>query len=418
MKEDLSLYGNELNYATCSQYPMPVAMQSLVYQDEFKILHPVCVTMIFSRNCSGADDVPPGAWKSAGLSGMDSGKSGDPDMYLPRFLVAMFETGHYPAKAGIRKQSSLDALQSSTAQQQLDLCSVHTSIPALLTASTIWLLFIVDAIISVAVIIPQTFFFLDIPARQKPGYVFNEADVELARDRNPKERRVNQGAFTNAQCVSLNFQDLRGPEFSLVPSKYWHFPGQKMVAGSRDMASLVDLCNSEAGLRIDNYTTPIQATVVVLILFMTWRSDTWLKGRRWPMLILGSVVNGAVCVILGATPIWKSGYESLRISGLEGLSEYFCGNYTIAAGLLYLMALTALGLAYLQHQKGNRLSGDGKEDSSENEPISRSVDGNGLGKVAVDVGLRGERTLNSRDGGRDDRTSVTDSVGPVSARVR
>ncbi|KAF8866679.1 hypothetical protein BDZ45DRAFT_667372 [Acephala macrosclerotiorum] len=61
-----------------------------------------------------------------------------------------------------------------------------------------WLL-VMDAIIAIAVIIPQMFFFPDVPARQKSDYVLNEADIELARDRNPKEGRVKQGAFMKAQ---------------------------------------------------------------------------------------------------------------------------------------------------------------------------------------------------------------------------
>ena len=32
--------------------------------------------------------------------------------------------------------------------------------------------------------------------------------------------------------------------------------------------------------------------------------DTWLKGRRWPMLVLGGVISGTVCILLGATPIF------------------------------------------------------------------------------------------------------------------
>lgn len=36
-------------------------------------------------------------------------------------------------------------------------------------------LFIIDGIISVGIIIPQVFLFPDVPARQKPGFVFSEA---------------------------------------------------------------------------------------------------------------------------------------------------------------------------------------------------------------------------------------------------
>jgi MFS transporter, ACS family, pantothenate transporter len=60
-------------------------------------------------------------------------------------------------------------------------------------------LFIIDGIISIGIIIPQAFLYPDVPARQKPGYLFSESELELARDRNPKEGRVRQGRFTLAQ---------------------------------------------------------------------------------------------------------------------------------------------------------------------------------------------------------------------------
>lgn len=49
------------------------------------------------------------------------------------------------------------------------------------------------------VIVPQIFFYPDVPARQKPDRIFTEREIELARDRNPKEGRVRQGAFTLRQ---------------------------------------------------------------------------------------------------------------------------------------------------------------------------------------------------------------------------
>ena len=55
------------------------------------------------------------------------------------------------------------------------------------------------------------------------------------------------------------------------------------------------------------------------------------------------------------------------------------GNFT-AAGLLYLLTLTAIGLGYLQHKKGNSLAGVDKDESLSDEPSLTSLDGSGLGK--------------------------------------
>lgn len=71
-------------------------------------------------------------------------------------------------------------------------------------------------VISLGIIIPQFLFYPDVPARQRPDLVFTERvcrplrtknsqitdsckEIELARNRNPKEGRVKQGAFTLAQ---------------------------------------------------------------------------------------------------------------------------------------------------------------------------------------------------------------------------
>ncbi|KAF8866680.1 hypothetical protein BDZ45DRAFT_168442 [Acephala macrosclerotiorum] len=89
------------------------------------------------------------------------------------------------------------------------------------------------------------------------------------------------------------------------------------------MASLVDLCSKlvrsfkpyyeprELKFFTDNYTTPIQATVVVVTLLMAWSSNTWLKGRRLPMLVLGGIMRGTVCIVLGAMLVFSE-YKAFK----------------------------------------------------------------------------------------------------------
>lgn len=55
---------------------------------------------------------------------------------------------------------------------------------------------------------------------------------------------------------------------------------------------------------LDNYVTPIQAVTVVATLFMAWISDSWLRGRRWPMLVLGSSLTAIVDIMLASTPVF------------------------------------------------------------------------------------------------------------------
>jgi len=166
-------------------------------------------------------------------------------------------------------------------------------------------LFIIDGVISVGIIIPQLIVVPDVPSRLKPNWMFSERDIELARDRQPKEGRVKQGKFTRVQmkrwfttpeiwilwliavCNNIGYQ----PSNSM---SYWFKAWNTTKPGSYTVP------------QINNYITPMYAITIAITLSMAWSSDTILKGRRWPMLILGASVNFVVCVLLAATPVFPS----------------------------------------------------------------------------------------------------------------
>lgn len=56
----------------------------------------------------------------------------------------------------------------------------------------------------------------------------------------------------------------------------------------------------------DNYTTPIQAVVVILTLLMARSSDTFLQGHRWPVLVFASTSAAIVFLSLGSTPVFPT----------------------------------------------------------------------------------------------------------------
>lgn len=56
--------------------------------------------------------------------------------------------------------------------------------------------------------------------------------------------------------------------------------------------------------QINDYTTPLYAIIIIITLSMAWISDTFLKARRWPMLVLGCSINFVVCILLAATPVF------------------------------------------------------------------------------------------------------------------
>ncbi|KAK7754733.1 hypothetical protein SLS62_003291 [Diatrype stigma] len=157
--------------------------------------------------------------------------------------------------------------------------------------------------------------------------------------------------------------------------------------------------------QINNYVTPIQAVTVVATVFMAWASDSWLRGCRWPMLVLGSSVTAIVDITLASTVVFPearagrwvlyyltgfcqasnsmfwawtqdtlSGDPATRAFASAGLNVWaslaqaviplalfqtvdqpavVAGNYG-SFGFSILHASTALSLAYLQHRRGRR----------------------------------------------------------------
>ncbi|KAI8254389.1 Pantothenate transporter liz1 [Colletotrichum sp. SAR11_239] len=254
-------------------------------------------------------------------------------MYVMRFLLGLFETSYLQAAA----YTGLNGVHGLSGWR--------------------WL-FIIDTVISVGIIIPQFFFYPDVPARQQPSIVFSEAEIELARDRNPKEGRVKQGAFTWAQakrCITT-------PDIFLL----W----------------LISVCNSVAHMPSDSMAFWFKAwnTIKPGSYTVPQISDTWLKGRRWPMLVVGGVVTGIVCILLAATPVfpqnkafrwflyyntnwafaantmfWSWTQDTLPLFAFKTVDQpaVIGGNWG-AAGMAFLYAIAALTLAYVQYKRENK----------------------------------------------------------------
>jgi MFS transporter, ACS family, pantothenate transporter len=106
-------------------------------------------------------------------------------MYVLRFILGLFETGHYSAivylcggwyqktelarrLAIINCATAIGPMFSSYLQ-----AAAYTGLNGVHGMAGWQWLFIIDGVISIGVIIPQMFFFPDVPARQKPDLVFS-----------------------------------------------------------------------------------------------------------------------------------------------------------------------------------------------------------------------------------------------------
>ncbi|CAK7224452.1 hypothetical protein SEUCBS140593_005574 [Sporothrix eucalyptigena] len=301
MEEDLSLYGNQLNYAnTCYSVANIIALwPSNLLLSRMNPKHFIPLIEL--------------GWTISTFG--QAAMKNSTQMYVLRTLVGLFEAGHFSAlvylcgawyqKNELSKRiaiidcaTAIGPMFSSYLQ-----AAAYTGLNGVHGLAGWRWLFIIDGVISIGIIIPQAIFYPDVPARQKPDYMFSEGELELARDRNPKEGRVKQGRFTLTQVKrwllsidiwllwAISFGNSIGnqPTSSMA---FWFKAWNKIKPGSYTVA------------QINNYPTPIQAITVVITLAMAWISDYPLKGSRWQMLVVGGVVNAVVCILLATTPVY------------------------------------------------------------------------------------------------------------------
>ncbi|KAJ4998472.1 Pantothenate transporter liz1 [Colletotrichum sp. SAR 10_66] len=339
MKEEMSLYGNELNYANTAY-----SVANIIG------LWPVSIALTRSTPRYFIPLMETG-WTICTLG--QAFMRTPLQMYVMRFLLGLFETSYLQAAA----YTGLNGVHGLSGWR--------------------WL-FIIDTVISIGIIIPQFFFYPDVPARQQPSIVFSEAEIELARDRNPKEGRVKQGAFTWAQakrCVTT-------PDIFLL----W----------------LISVCNSVAHMPSDSMALWFKAwnTIKPGSYTVPQISDTWLKGRRWPMLVVGGVVTGIVCILLATTPVfpqnkafrwflyyntnwafaantmfWSWTQDTLPLFAFKTVDQpaVIGGNWG-AAGMAFLYAIAALTLAHIQYKQENkRLEAEVETSSTEHGGYSADI---------------------------------------------
>ncbi|KAL4787133.1 major facilitator superfamily domain-containing protein [Aspergillus varians] len=421
MKEDMELYGNEMNYADTAY-----AVANIIS------LWP-CILLLTRTNPRWYIPALEIGWTV--ITFCQSAMTKPIHMYVLRAILGVFETGHFASvmylcgawykkdemarrMAIINMTTAIGPMFSSYLQSAAydGLNGVHGR------AGWRWL-FIIDGVISLGVILPQFLLMPDVPARQKPDRLFTAKEIEMARDRNPKEGRVKQGAFTLQQVKrwfltidiwllwTISFCNLVCQKPSLSMS-YWLKAWNTIKPGSYTVA------------QINNYVTPIQAITVALALPMAWASDTILGGRRWPILVIGSSSAAVVFLTLGSTPVFPEnragrwtlyyltgfcqassamfwawtqdtliGDPATRAFAGAGLNVWayvadatiplglfktvdqpgvVVGNYG-AAGFALLHSLSALTLAYLQHRRRKQSPGETLEESEENQVLEGEV---------------------------------------------
>lgn len=282
MKEELSLYGNELNYA------------KLLYGVGYcigQIPTNVLISRVKPHILLSSIEVLWGIVTFASASFQRENH-----MYAARFFVGLFESATYPSlmylicscyrKNELAKRSAV--LHIST--QLGPMFSGYLQSAAYTRLSGVhgmagwrWL-YIIDGIITVPLGILTYFFLPDFPRNQKANWVFNEDEVRLAKKRLPQEAKITKVKFTTHNIINW---------FST-----WHiyffvifFTISGIGADATDGFSLwFKSYNTNDHTeftvpQINNYPTGLNGVSIISDFVACYISDNLLGGLRYPFYV-------------------------------------------------------------------------------------------------------------------------------------
>ncbi|KAJ5811312.1 hypothetical protein N7474_007613 [Penicillium riverlandense] len=301
MKEDLGMYGNELNYMqTCWTVGYVIG----------EVPSNLLLTRVRPRYWIPAAEL---LWTVLTFSMSRCNTS--TQFYVLRFFVGLAESTFYP---GMQYIIGSWYRKDELAKRS---CIFHTSsgIASMFSGYLMeavfrlggqggfkgwqWL-FLVNGIISLPVALAGFFVLPDVPEISSPWYLSKE-EVALAQKRMRMEGRQNRGPFTRAKLKKI----FTSWHIYLLIVLYVSF--NNAAAGSQPIFQqfLKDSTNPKYSVdQINAYPTTTYAVQVVTTLIYAWLSDTVLKGRRWPPIIFGACVNILCYVSLAVWDIpigWK-----------------------------------------------------------------------------------------------------------------
>ncbi|KAF1953933.1 pantothenate transporter [Byssothecium circinans] len=318
MKEDLGLYGNQLNYMqTCWTVGYVIGeLPSNVILTRFRpsIWIPTMeVTWSVLTFC---------------LSRANTAKQ----IYVLRFFIGLAESTFYPGMQYIiGSWYKRDELAKRS-------CIFHTS-GAIATMFSGYLmagvyklggkggfagwqwLFIVDGVISLPIALAGYFVLPDVPEISKPFYL-TEEEVVFAQKRMEAEGRQKRRPYTKEKIKTI----LTSWHIYALTLLYVFFNNggagsapvfQQFLKASKNPKYTVS--------EINVYPTITNAVQVVSTLMYAWTSDSILKGARWPPIVFGGAVNIMCYVSLAIWDIplkWK--WACYALSGMGGGLSGLC----------------------------------------------------------------------------------------------
>ncbi|KAI1855632.1 hypothetical protein JX265_006035 [Neoarthrinium moseri] len=328
MKEDLSMYGNELVTSTSIWTVGYVIGQ---------IPSNLILTRVSPRWVIPALEV---GWGIATIctASVQSYRS----LYALRFLVGLFESGFYPGihyllgswytPQEIGKRAMIFWLAGSIgnmfsgflqAAAYTNLNGVHGH------AGWRWL-FIVDGIITIPLALLGFFFFPNLPQSGKRTWWTTEEEHILSVQRMQAIGRAGKSKWTRQKVKKL----VLSWEFYLLPLLYVVWNNAVPQAG---MGYWLKSFNSNPPPlpgtsftvpEINNLPIPTTGIFVGMALVWGWLSDGPFKGLRWPFIYAGAIISLIFIVLLRQMPL----YENVN----DRKIVYWLSNIGMGAGPLIL----------------------------------------------------------------------------------
>ncbi|OAG41880.1 hypothetical protein AYO21_03883 [Fonsecaea monophora] len=301
MKEDLGLYGNQLNYMQTLWtvgYVLGAIPSNLLLTRVRASIYIPCIQIVWSAltMCMAAcDTIKP--------------------IYALRFLIGLAESGFYP---GVQYLIGCWYRRDELAKRS---CIFHTSsalagmFSGYLMAAVYHLegrgglrgwqwLFIVDGCIAVPVAVAGYLFYPDVPETSQAFYL-SKAEIELAQTRMLLEGRSGRQPYTWTKIKKI----FRSWHFYGVVIMFIIFVNNNAIPQPFFSLFLKDSQHPKYTITQINAIPSASAAVqVVTTLMYAWSSDTFLHGARWPPIIAANLVNIVIYISLAVWDVpmgWK-----------------------------------------------------------------------------------------------------------------
>ncbi|KAI2606545.1 MFS general substrate transporter [Hypoxylon sp. NC1633] len=314
MKEDLGLYGNQLNYmTTCWTVGYVIGeipSNMLLTKVRPSIWIPACevvwsVLTILLSKCQTAEQI-----------------------YVLRFFIGLAESAFYPGMQYVIGNRKDELAKRS--------CIFHASgtiggmfsgylMSAVYTLGGTngfrgwqWL-FIINSSISLPIAIAGFFFFPDVPEITKAWWLTKD-EIELAKTRMNFEGRANRGAYTKAKFRKI-FTSWHIWTLTLL----YIFFNNGVNYGSQPAFSLWLKQQGYSITAINSFPTIASAIAVIFTYIYAWTSDSLFRGARWPPMMFSGVVNIITNTSLAVWDIpvgwkWACYIVGLIGGGISGLT--------------------------------------------------------------------------------------------------